>query len=108
MPEIDRPMKRLLLFVALGACLAGCAKTEPFYYNLNEFNRSLPTFAKGPPVLEEVGVCYAKSSTTADAVRDMAVSRCAAYGKQAVFRSQDVLNCPMTAPVRAMYDCVTQ
>jgi hypothetical protein len=109
-------MKRLLTMVALpvvalpvialSASLAGCSEPAPFYYNHNEFNRSSPTFARDPDDLKEVSVCYAKSSTTPQAVTKMAVDRCAAFGKQAVFRDQDVLNCPMTAPVRAIYDCV--
>lgn len=99
-------MKRLPMFLVLAVCLAGCGVAEPFYYKVSEFNRNLPTFAKEPPDISEVGICYAKSSTTAETVRDMAVSRCAAFGKRAVFRNQDALNCPMRTPVRAMYDCV--
>lgn len=99
-------MTRPMLLLVLAVCLAGCGTAEPYYYKADEFNRNLPTFAREPADITEVGVCYAKSSTTAETVRDMAVSRCAAFGKQAVFRGQDVLNCPMRTPVRAMYDCV--
>ncbi len=99
-------MTRLAMLLVLAACLAGCSASEPFYYKVSEFNRNLPTFAKEPADIAEVGICYAKSSTTAETVRDMAVSRCAVFGKQAAFRGQDVLNCPMRTPVRAMYDCV--
>lgn len=99
-------MRRLPMLLVVAACLAGCGTAEPFYDKASEFNRSQPYFAKEPPDISEVGICYAKSSTTAETVSGMAVARCAAFGKRAVFRSQDVLNCPMRTPVRAMYDCV--
>lgn len=99
-------MMRLVAPLLLFAWLAACGGVEPFYYKADEFNRASPTFVKEPSDIKAVGICYAKSSTTAEMVRDMAVARCAAYGKQAEFRGQDMLNCPILAPMRAIYACV--
>jgi hypothetical protein len=50
-------------------------------------------------------ICYAKGETSPDQVRAMAAETCAATGRVAVFKREDVGNCRLMQPWRAFFTC---
>lgn len=94
------------LFLAIPLLLAGCGMAEPYVYQSAEFNREREGFGKALTDRDSVSICYTKRGTTAVYVRELAEKECAAFGKKAVFQSQDFLECPFATPARATFSCV--
>lgn len=94
---------------AVGLCLlaAGCGGA-PYIHMEGEFNRAREGFGQAPQDITDVTVCYSGLETTAKAVADMAGERCAAFGKTAVFESQNMTVCPALTPTAANFRCVKQ
>ena len=96
----------LIVLFGLLPAVAGCSGPPPHIHEPDEFNRESKTFGKQPEDLDSVAICYARRSTTPQAVREMAQAACGKYGKAAVFRDQDYLQCPLITPARANFACV--
>lgn len=96
---------KVLLTVGGLLFLAACAR-EPYIYNAEEFNRESPSFAKKLTDRQNVEICYAKQTTTPEALLNLAGLACEEFGKKAVFQKQDLLTCPMMTPTRAVFSCV--
>jgi hypothetical protein len=74
------------------------------YYS-DEFNRRRKDFGQERTDIANVTVCYNKSYTTPDAVRQLAVEECGKFTKQARFQKNDYNLCPLLTPVAAVYAC---
>lgn len=93
--------------LVVGLLIAGACQSPPPYVMIDgEFNRESATFLKGVSDRTEVKICYAKNGTTAREISSMAQRECALDGKIAVFREQNLRECPLLTPVTAVYNCV--
>lgn len=103
-------MKRQLAFriAVLGIALlaAACSRVEPYMYEEGQFNRDEQDFGKQKKDIDHVGICYNKSGTNPGALVAMAKKECAKFGKVARYRNQDMLICPLNAPVYIIFDCL--
>lgn len=93
----------MLILVALA--VAACGAVEPNIYVDREFDRTREGFGVRPDDLAEVVVCYNTLWATPEEVADLAVARCAEYGKTARFRDHEYRECPLMTPAGAVYDC---
>ena len=98
----------LLCGLAAGVVLAGaaCSNFEPYVYNRNEFNREAPGFGQKPTDIKQVDVCYNRSATTPEQVRDLAREACGEFGKEARFSHHRRLECPLMTPILARFKCI--
>lgn len=99
-------VRPLLSLFAVAVLVAGCGTRDPYVYVENEFDRERPDFAVDPQDIVEVGICYNAQATTAATVRKMAVLECGRFGRNARFRDNEYLVCPLAVPVLAHFDCV--
>jgi len=102
---ISRSRYRLFLLAALVPLLGACSDTAPYIYNADEFNRDSPNFGKEPTDIDNVAICYNKSSTTPQDLLALAESACTKFGKTAVFKKQDIFECPLLTPAQAHFSC---
>ena len=86
--------------------LAACGGPAPYVFTEDEFNRDRPGFGQEPKNRDNVEICYNSHSTTPSDILAMAAAECGKYGKQAVFRYHEYMQCPVLTPARAHFDCV--
>ncbi|MDP6173950.1 MAG: hypothetical protein QGF09_07290, partial [Rhodospirillales bacterium] len=86
--------------------LGACGGPDPYIFDKDEFNRKSANFGRELKDRSLVQVCYNSQSTTPQFMLQMANVECAKFGKRAVFRDQDLLECPLTTPARANFSCV--
>lgn len=95
---------RLVFTAVMLVSLTSCSQ-EPYIYQEGEFDRSRPDFAVEQTDRTELQICYFKPNTTPQDLLAMAGAECARFGKIAVFKGQDLLNCPIFTPARANFRC---
>ena len=98
--------KTILVFFAAFVVLSACTSEKLYVFNKDEFNRNSPSFNKKPDDISKIEICYNKTSTTPEAVIELARKECGNYGKQARFHKQDILHCPLYTPIRATFLCL--
>ncbi len=99
---------RLPLLGLILSGLAACSGGEAYIFSPYSINRELETYPDGPEIVEEseVTVCYAKSKTTPQAIRQMAAAECSKGNLGVVFVEQSYNICPMMTPNAAVFSCV--
>lgn len=105
---------RKLLKNSLPLCLGfallagGCAWTDPYVYDTQEFNRDAAEFGKELEDRTTVSICYNKRTTTPQQVLELAQNECGRFQKVAFFNGQDRLECPLFTPALAKFFCVNR
>lgn len=97
---------RAALLLAVAAVLDACGSQPPYVYRPNEFNRQDPNFGKTPTDISSTVICYAKWSTTPEAVRELAAQECGKYGRISVYTGKSLTYCPLRTPTAALFDCL--
>ena len=100
------PMRLTGVLLAV-AVLASCGG-QPYVHNGSEFNRDSEFYRVGLKDRGSVNICYAKSETTPEKVKELAVAECGRYGRTAVFTKMTYNLCPLMTPVAASYNCFTK
>lgn len=85
--------------------LSACAD-QPYIRSPELINRDHPEFAMERTDRSAFTVCYAKSETSPEVVRDLAIKECRRYGKRAAFVDTTYRTCPLMAPAGATYACL--
>ncbi len=98
-------------FVAVSAVvfvIAGCITEPPYVSRPYAIDRGAPDFPDGPELTDgaTVTVCYASNAATPDEVRRLAAEECRRFGLKSEYFEQTYENCPVRAPVAAVFTCV--
>lgn len=101
MPRCFKPVSLLLFLVVLAAC-----DREAYIFTPNEFDRGRPGFGRELTDRSALQICYNNQTITPQALLGMAAKECGRFGKQAVFSHHEYLECPLTTPARAHFQCV--
>jgi hypothetical protein len=98
---------RLSLLALMLSGLAACSGGEAYIYSPYSINRELETYPDGPEITEGsvVTVCYAKSKSMPQTIRQLAAAECSKGNLGIVFVEQTYNVCPMMTPNAAVFSC---
>ncbi len=98
---------RLSFLALMLSGLAACSGGEAYIHSPSTINRELATYPDGPEIIEgsEVTVCYAKSESTPQTIRQLAAAECSKGNLGIVFVEQTYNICPMMTPNAAVFSC---
>lgn len=87
--------------------VAGCITEPPYVDRPYQIDRRSKNFPLGPKLVvgSEVTVCYAKSASSPQEIRQLADDECGRFGLGAALYEQTLEVCPLRAPVAAVFKC---
>ena len=92
----------LTLFFALSA---GCSNTEPYIFDLSEFDRNSDEYLNGINDRKRVTICTANLKNNYELETLLAKHECSLFGKIAKFSSYSYSECPLATIKAVNFDC---